>query len=171
MKRRHIQGAITIKCGTTPDAVRMLVDHVKVECALGRGSGSNVVIKPLRGNQTFMALCGYCQKDVGKPHYRQFTKNLTPEFLRQAVEEYGKVSLNYEDGKTLLTKNNFMQQTYSFVIKNLDPLRPPLPAVLMWMLQTGEFMLAAHWFITGQGMPLDWARTEVGLAPAAGHHA
>ena len=86
----HLQAAVLARApGGQPGAVEIrdyIAEHV---CMWVRGR--KISVKAFTGDQSMLAMCGYCQKDRGKSHYRFHSVGLSDDELQRALEMYAVV--------------------------------------------------------------------------------
>jgi hypothetical protein len=105
-------------------------------------------VKPFEAGQDELAMLGYIQKDAGKPHYKLLSRGFTEEQLANAILQHEAVRTTHEEDKRLITKANCVKAVYSFWYRVLAPLEPSFHRVLLYMLQSDEYMPAGEhdWF-------------------------
>ena len=78
----------------------------------------------------------------------------------QGRNDYNIIRMDYEDGRTVLTKHNIMKAMWREYYTALRPLDPPPDRILWWMMQSGKYVPAATWIITAQGQGLSYVQLE-----------
>ena len=171
----HIQGVIDIKSTSTQkingDLKRALV------AADDDGHPLNVMVRQLSGRHlhTWIGMVGYCQKDMGQPHYKFHSINVTTEDLDNGVQEYtmhgaGDIKNRQTlDAKTLLQKielwwkfkvSSCTLPHHMHSILTVLPITSPqtgcdpnmdVITILRDMLRSGHFFPSMSWIIPPGG--------------------
>ena len=143
----HIQGVIRMLYPSSPDFIRKLRKIIKHNLP-NTGSGYKIIIKKLNPQQSFMAMIGYCTKDNGKSHYQVRFSNVSPEDLSNGRTQHDHFSSSYDDDKKVITIKNFFPESWKYSRRCLSPIRFPIQFVLLYMIQSSEYVLSSEFIST-----------------------
>ena len=102
-------------------------------------------------------MIGYCLKDEGQAHFQTFVKAFSQEELQAGRNSYNVVSATYLLGKSKITKANATLLAWGFLHSELAGLSPApgFRRILLWMINSGEFVPGPQWVTPGTGKVLD----------------
>jgi len=99
-------------------------------------------LKPCQGGQTFVGMIGYCTKDSGKSHYQIRSHNISPDQLNLGRQEDQVMLTSFDDEKKIITTKNLTNECYRFNQRCLWPAIVPPQYVLLYMCQSGEYIIS-----------------------------
>lgn len=160
----HLQGVLDIKTTSTIKINGMLRQAIKDPECTDKIKETKVMCKALTGKHlhTFHGMVGYCQKDIGRPHYKFHMIGIDQEDLDEGMHQYtlhgagdvkGRTAL---DCKTLLSK---IEMWYKFKCgsdANID-----VVTILRDMLRSGNFYPTMTWIMPSGGVGLSQERLQV----------
>lgn len=119
---------------------KMIKDEVIKE-TLGSYKGYKVFVKPFSSRQDFTAMLGYITKDEGQPHYQLRTHNITRVELDSGRREHAAMLTSFDDEKKIINIKNFFNECFKFNKRCLFPCIVPIDYVVMYMIQSGNYIL------------------------------
>ncbi len=144
--RLHLQGAFTIRYPKDKIHVDKLCKFYK-DIVIKPRKGYKIMIKPLVGAQSMVAMIGYITKDQGRPHYQLRVHNVTVQDINKGRQEHNAMLANFEENKKVVTLRSVFIDAFRFIKRCMDPCIVPLDMCLTYMLQSGEYVLSPD-FIT-----------------------
>ena len=156
----HIQGILDCHCPATEIGKDLLRTWLKQQMQTQVGDGCYMFVKPFDAGQEWTYMLGYVQKDAHKDTYDLHHHGISETELVTSRTAYNTIRLDYEQGRTVITKSSLFKQVYQFWHTHLSYMQPPLPLMLKFMLQTNRYIPGAGWLITGQGRGLHLASAE-----------
>jgi len=147
------EGGLHLQCVVDMLATSPLLINRRVRAATGLdedGVDGKVMAKTLTGRNlhTWVGMLGYCQKDHGRPWFKNYYVNVDEQDLERGTAAY--ISLGAGDVKsrtkldsgTLLPKMQLWAQYKCAADPNVDPVN-----VLRDMLRSGLFIPTMNWII------------------------
>jgi hypothetical protein len=127
---------------------------------LGPNSRATVIIKEFGPYQTVQQMTGYCMKDFGQSHFTFYSKGITNEQLDSGRAQYERIKTSFDQDRVQITKANVYKEAHGFWHRHLSPLNVSFDRVLLYMLQSGEYVPAPSWVTSGNG-PMDHGRAQI----------
>lgn len=87
-------------------------------------------------------MIGYCTKDSGKSHYQIRSHNISPDQLNLGRQEHQVMLTSFDDEKKIITTKNLTNECYRFNQRCLWPAIVPPQYVLLYMCQSGEYIIS-----------------------------
>eukprot|EP01031_Cornospumella_fuschlensis_P027563 gene27563-33289_t len=138
----HLQGVLRLRYPKTADYVSMLQKFIK-NLLPNKGKGLKVMLKVLRGDQTFIGMIGYVTKDVGQPHYQLRTHGITVAELAEGRNCHSNmVTSSYDESRKVITVKNLMQELFKFNRRCMMPIIVPVLFGVTYMIQSGNYILS-----------------------------
>ena len=95
-------------------------------------------------SQTLKCWCGYAQKQKNdaRGHYRELVKNMSRQWLTEAVELRKAHALNTLEGRIPINRRNAMEEMHRFYRMHFSslPFRPTFRQLLFWGVQAGSYV-------------------------------
>ena len=109
MCRIKMAGAVNVKM------INLVRNMIKAALGIRRGdvSGCSVYVKAFAPGQDWLAMLGYCTKDMGKPHYRDVRFNVSEADIASGKTAWASARLSYDDDRLVLTKKSLFQALYA----------------------------------------------------------
>jgi hypothetical protein len=121
-----------------------------------------VDVKPFEGGQTPTWMLGYIMKDNSEAWWNMGILGYSEADCRAGLNLHCTYhNGRFEDGKTLLTKKDFLHAAYSFYSTNLTPLSLSIVQIVRFMILSGRFLPAMSWIIPSGDKPLGLPRTQI----------
>lgn len=140
----HLQGVARFKV-TVPfvGACKAIVAAFKEYLPVAKGDKGVVQVKPLAGVQSFLGMIGYVTKlPLGVRLW-----NVSAAEVKEGQSLYALVKVDPLSGKRALNKSNFMKEVFAFWHRHLRPLRYPIETVVLYMVQSGDYMPTSVWLL------------------------
>jgi len=154
-QREHIQAVIMCSIPTDKNSESKLKQHFKDWMSIDSSDRAKLTFKPLGESQTFEHMLGYVQKDLGKPHYRLVTYDVTSAELEAGRKAYADVSGDYKAGKIVLSKTALAERIWSFWNANYKPFIVPMDVILLHMIMSGKYCPCGTWCSAPYGQRID----------------
>jgi len=136
------------------EALKQIVKAIKTFIPIERGSKGYVSCKVLQGHQSVLGMIGY----VTKLPLRVKLWNISAAMLAEAQKYYSLVKVDPLNGRRPLNKSNFFKEVYAFWHRELRPLWHSMEDVLLFMIQSCQYMLTAAWISGTNGVGIDITR-------------
>jgi hypothetical protein len=170
-KRLHVQGMAKVRAAPCDLAhcngnvhvatcgIHQIKESIKQIAGFIFGMGASICVKFFGQGQKWKKMLGYVQKDRGTTHFRMVRSNVTDDELDEGRAAWDDVRADPFDGKTMITKSNWMKQMRIFEIQNVPSLEAPPQYLMKWMIQSGSYYPGPQW-ITPSGGSLYAPRVE-----------
>ena len=86
--------------------------------------------------------------------------NIDAAELAEGQQYYSLVRVDPLNGKRPLNKSNFFKEIFAFWHRELRPIFYAIELVLMFMIQSGQFLPTAVWVAGGAGTGVDYNRSS-----------
>ena len=148
--RIHLQMALEARVHNGDSGVAYLKSFLANK-VLPWVKGRRIMVKSLTATQNINTLVGYVMKDEGCAHYRFYSVNISEAELNLCRSMYQVVRTTHEDGRKIVSKRSLVRMAWQEWNAHIRPLVVDLPVMIMWMLQSGSYMPAPGWSISGVG--------------------
>lgn len=155
-QREHIQAVMELTIPTDKVSEGRFKQHYKEFVQIDSSDRAKLTFKPLGESQTFMHMLGYVQKDLGKPHYRIVTHDVTTTELNEARKCYADVSGDYKAGKIVISKAGMAERMWAFWNANYKPFIVPQDVILLHMIQSEKYVPCGTWVSAPHGRSVDF---------------
>lgn len=160
----HLQGVLDIKTTSAVKISGMLRQALKDPECTDKIRETKVMCKSLTGRHlhTFHGMLGYCQKDIGKPHYKFHLINVEQADLDEGMHQYtlyGAGDIKHKtalEPKTLLSKIEMWYRYKCCSDRNIDVI-----TILRDMLRSGLFYPTMWWIMPTGGAGLSQERLQI----------
>lgn len=96
---------------------------------------------------------------VGLPHYDIRTHNISRQELTFGRRDHLALLTSYDDSKKIINLKNMFNECYKFNMRCLYPIVAPIHYVLLYMIQSGSYILSSDFISVHRKTDLSEART------------
>ena len=138
------------------DALKVINKAIKEFIPIPRGDKGYISSKVLQGTQCALGMIGY----ISKLPMRVRLWNIDAAELAEGQKYYSLVRVDPLKGKRPLNKSNFFKEVFAFWHRELRPTFYNIEIVVMYMVQSGEYLPTAVWVAGGAGTGVDFTRSS-----------
>jgi hypothetical protein len=136
----HLQAVMELRYGTNKSYITELNKTIR-KLLPAKGKGHKLLLKLCAKAQTFNGMVGYITKDQGLAHYQIRVHNITAQDLTNGRREHETLLTSYDDAKKVIHTRNLFNECYRFNMRCMYPAIVPIQYALLYMLQSGSYIL------------------------------
>jgi hypothetical protein len=140
-RHQHLQGIFRTKFVNDSKAMGGFIKGFLPD----NGTHHRVLAKPLNRGQDFVTMCGYILKDEGQSWFRHRSFNIPREDLQTGRLQHLSALTSIDENRMVLTQRNLFAEMYKFSMRCLFPCVTPPPYVLLYMMQSGNYIPSPEW--------------------------